>query len=115
MIPSSIQFSSPHDLFPYDFLYNQSEILDSLTNNPKVMLQASTGYGKTVLSLVSMLYHLLNPNPSIDRIVIFIRTKTQIFRFLDYRLDSFHLFPKEDIFYSHNWKDLISELRNSYH
>ncbi|MHA1982784.1 MAG: hypothetical protein ACW967_00420 [Candidatus Hodarchaeales archaeon] len=83
MLQPPLPISSPQDLFPYDFKYDQSDILASLTNHPKIMLHASTGYGKTVLSLVSMLYHLLKPNPSIDKIFIFVRTKTQIFRFLE--------------------------------
>ena len=70
-------------LFPFDFKTGQEECLTQLTTHPYNLWQAQTGFGKTLLSLCATLPYFLDPNHPIKQITVFVRTKTQIFRFFD--------------------------------
>lgn len=70
-------------LFPFDFKTGQEACLEQLTVHPFNLWQAQTGFGKTLLSLCATLPYLLDPVQPISRIVVFVRTKTQIFRFFE--------------------------------
>jgi Rad3-related DNA helicase len=71
------------ELFPYEFKSQQEAMLEQLLRHPHVLWHAPTGFGKTVVALVSFLHHMLNQNRSIKRIIVMVRMKTQIFRILD--------------------------------
>ena len=70
-------------LFPFDFKTGQEECLTQLTTHPYNLWQAQTGFGKTLLSLCATLPYFLDPNHPVKQITVFVRTKTQIFRFFD--------------------------------
>jgi Rad3-related DNA helicase len=70
-------------LFPFDFKAGQEQCLESLTTNPHNLWQAQTGFGKTLLSLCATIPYLLDPQHPLKQIIVFVRTKTQIFRFFE--------------------------------
>ncbi|OLS25623.1 MAG: ATP-dependent DNA helicase [Candidatus Heimdallarchaeota archaeon LC_3] len=96
---------NPKAIFPYDFKPLQEDMLDKLVQNHHVLWHAPTGFGKTVVALTSMLHYLLGSQRTIDRIIIMVRMKTQIFRILD---EAFTL----SSYYFSNYEDLVPEKRN---
>lgn len=70
-------------LFPFDFKTGQEKCLTELTINPYNLWQAQTGFGKTLLSLCATFPYFLNPHHPLKQIIVFVRTKTQIFRFFE--------------------------------
>jgi Rad3-related DNA helicase len=74
-------------------------MLDQLVEHPHVLWHAPTGFGKTVVVLTAMLNYLLGPAKTIDRIIIMVRMKTQIFRILDeaFTISSHYFSNYEDI------------------
>src|SRR3972149_3070366 len=88
-----------HSLFPYGFKASQEEMLQTLSDTSYVLWHAPTGYGKTVVAVVALLRHLLGPQNRLDKIIIFVRMKTQIFRILDecYKISS-HYFQNYEEF-----------------
>ena len=82
-LSNNLNFQLAQAIFPYEYKGQQKELLKELVNNSKILLHAPTGYGKTVLALVSALTYLLGQNRSITKIIIFVRMKTQIFRIMD--------------------------------
>ena len=69
-------------LFPFGFKTGQEHCLEQLTLQPYNLWQAQTGFGKTLLSLCATLPYFLDPQHPIKQIIVFVRTKTQIFRFI---------------------------------
>ena len=70
-------------LFPYSFKSYQREFLHNLVLHSHVLWQAPTGFGKTIVSLTSMIPFLLDNKHPLQKIIFFVRTKTQVFRILD--------------------------------
>ena len=69
-------------LFPHPELRAyQTKFLRFVEKNPKVMIHAPVGFGKTVMALISSLPLVKEKN---YQMFIFVRTKAQVFRvFLD--------------------------------
>ena len=80
---STIHLQIAKLLFPFNFKTGQEKCLTQLTTHPYNLWQAQTGFGKTLLSLCATLPYLLDPHHPIKQIIVFVRTKTQIFRFFD--------------------------------
>ena len=70
-------------LFPYEYKHDQKAKLEELTASSYSLFSAPTGYGKSVVALVSSLAHLLQPESDIKTILVLVKTKTQIFRIMD--------------------------------
>lgn len=70
------------DSFPFkSFKTHQHEQLQTLLQSDKVLWEAPTGLGKTVIAITSTIPYLLDKQ--ITKIFIFVRTKTQVYRMLD--------------------------------
>ena len=68
--------------FPFkSFKSHQYEQLEALIQHDRVLWEAPTGFGKTVIAITSTIPYLLDHE--IDKIFIFVRTKTQVYRILD--------------------------------
>ena len=68
--------------FPFrNFKTHQHEQLELLLQEDKVLWEAPTGFGKTVIAICSTIPFLLDKQ--IKKIFIFVRTKTQVYRILD--------------------------------
>ncbi len=68
--------------FPFKtFKVHQREQLEALLQKDKVLWEAPTGFGKTVIAISSTIPYLLDNE--IKKIFIFVRTKTQVYRILD--------------------------------
>ena len=68
--------------FPFKhFKTHQREQLEALLQEDKVLWEAPTGFGKTVIAISSTIPYLLDQQ--ISKIFIFVRTKTQVYRILD--------------------------------
>ena len=68
--------------FPFkSFKKHQREQLLALLQHDKVLWEAPTGFGKTVIAITSTIPYLLDKQ--ISKIFIFVRTKTQVYRILD--------------------------------
>ncbi|MFX0123705.1 MAG: helicase C-terminal domain-containing protein [Candidatus Hodarchaeota archaeon] len=69
-------------LFPHQELRNyQTKFLRFVEKNPKAMIHAPVGFGKTIMALIHALPLVRSKN---YQLYIFVRTKTQVFRvFLD--------------------------------
>ena len=70
-------------LFPYNYKNQQKDLIINLITNNKVLLYSQTGYGKSISSLIANVCTLLNPANNINKIIVLVRMKTQIFRILE--------------------------------
>lgn len=108
MSDNIIQSDNPHIqalqyLFPFPFQVKQEKFLPDIVASPYTLLQAPTGFGKTLISLMAMFPYLIDTNHPLNQIVIFVRTKTQIFRFLE---DNF-LVQKQYLKHYHELTNLL--------
>jgi Rad3-related DNA helicase len=70
------------EFFPFKtFKTHQREQLEALLMEQKVLWEAPTGFGKTVIAVTATIPYLLDKE--IKKIFIFVRTKTQVYRILD--------------------------------
>ena len=67
--------------FPFKtYKTHQREQLEALVKQEKILWEAPTGFGKTVIAITSTIPYLLNNE--ISKIFIFVRTKTHVYRIL---------------------------------
>ena len=83
LVSAPLPIKLAEKLFPYKFKNFQQKMLHHLVSQPYILWHAPTGFGKTVLALVSSLTYLLDENHTISKILVLVRMKTQIFRILD--------------------------------
>ncbi len=69
------------ELFPYPkFKPNQLRLIKFIHRNPRVLVHAPTGFGKTPIALAALLPFVRSEkNPDGSQLIVFTRTKTQIF------------------------------------
>lgn len=70
------------DTFPYaKYKPNQVALISFIQRYPKVLVHAPTGFGKTPIALSSLLpFVRSDQKPSGSQLIVFTRTKTQIFQ-----------------------------------
>ena len=71
------------ELFPHSELRSyQTQFLRFIEKNPRVLIQAPVGFGKTLMSLISTipLVQKTDPEKPQFQLWIFVRTKAQIFQ-----------------------------------
>ena len=79
---NSLFLKLAEESFPFKtFKTHQYDQLQALLQEDKVLWEAPTGFGKTVIAISSTIPYLLDKQ--ISKIFIFVRTKTQVYRILD--------------------------------
>ena len=79
---NSFYLKLAEESFPFrSFKTHQKEQLEALLQEDKVLWEAPTGFGKTVIAITSTIPFLLDHQ--IKKIFVFVRTKTQVYRILD--------------------------------
>lgn len=82
MTSNALYLKHAEESFPFkSFKKHQRDQLIALLQHDKVLWEAPTGFGKTVIAITSTIPYLLNNQ--ISKIFIFVRTKTQVYRILD--------------------------------